>query len=108
MPMTYRILNFRYYFSTINASKFESKRFLMTIFILYIQAVVLVWDAETKQEIGSYKVHREEVVSVMVSVNDKYVISLGGVADGTLVIWDVINKKPICSKYSNNNNQITR
>ena len=58
----------------------------------------MIWDGRTKKEIGSYKVHREEIAAVGVSAKDQYVISLGGMQDGTLVLWDVNTKRPICSK----------
>ncbi|XP_042239138.1 cilia- and flagella-associated protein 52-like [Homarus americanus] len=59
---------------------------------------VVVWRYPERQEYGSYTVHREEVAAVGVtSGNEEYVVSLGAVQDGYLVVWHIPTRRPLCS-----------
>lgn len=61
------------------------------------QARVVVWTYDNRQEYGSYTVHREEVAAVGVTAGEEYVVSLGGILDGYLVIWHIPSKRPLTS-----------
>ncbi|XP_071540531.1 cilia- and flagella-associated protein 52 [Panulirus ornatus] len=62
------------------------------------QAKVVVWTYRDRRQLGSYTVHREEVAAVAVTSGDEaYVVSLGGVPDGYLVVWHIPTRRPLCS-----------
>ncbi|PRP80433.1 hypothetical protein PROFUN_11888 [Planoprotostelium fungivorum] len=57
---------------------------------------VIVWDYESGQLIHRLSVHKSSVGAVAFSPNDNYLISLGGLDDGTLALWDLKTGLPIC------------
>ncbi|XP_069953379.1 uncharacterized protein [Cherax quadricarinatus] len=63
----------------------------------HYKARVVVWTYDNRQEYGSYTVHREEVAAVGVTAGEEYVVSLGGILDGYLVIWHIPSRRPLTS-----------
>jgi len=50
---------------------------------------ILVWDFKTRKHVATLKLHKVKVEALSFSPNDKYLASLGGKDDGSVVIWDL-------------------
>ncbi|ORX44654.1 WD40 repeat-like protein [Piromyces finnis] len=60
------------------------------------QADIIVWDFETRQQYRKFSIHKGKVQSLAFSCNDRYLITLGGQDDNTIVVWDIEKGKAIC------------
>lgn len=60
------------------------------------KASIILWDYETKRVVTKWDLHKVKVQALAFSKNDKYVISLGGQDDGSVVVWDMSTLEPIC------------
>jgi len=60
------------------------------------KAPVIVWDYSSKTEICRLSLHKVAVQSVAFSPSGKYLATLGGSDDGTVVIWDMDTKTALC------------
>lgn len=60
------------------------------------KADVIVWDYETCTKHCMLTLHKVKVESLAFSPNDKYLVSLGGQDDNSVVIWDLQRKEAIC------------
>nr|XP_033335885.1 cilia- and flagella-associated protein 52 [Megalopta genalis] len=71
------------------------------------KAMVIIWDYEKREMKASYEMHKVRVEDVCFTRNEEYLISLGGMDDGSIVVWDVLNETPLCggiaSKESSGN-----
>eukprot|EP00038_Savillea_parva_P023512 m.41267 g.41267 ORF g.41267 m.41267 type:complete len:608 (-) comp6109_c0_seq1:190-2013(-) len=65
-------------------------------------ATVILWDFEERKVLKKLTLHKNLVTSIAFSANDKYLVSLGGEADGTLTIWDIKSGKPLFNKQTSN------
>lgn len=103
--------------SCITISK--SGRFIASGQITHMgfKADIIVWDYESKAEIARFVLHKVKIQGLSFSPNDKFLASLGGQDDGSVVIWSLDKKEAICGSpaqtksagntlcltYSNNN-----
>jgi cilia- and flagella-associated protein 52 len=53
---------------------------------------LIVWDWKTRLEIVRHDLHKVEVVSLCFSVEEDFIMSLGGKDCGTIVIWNLKKK----------------
>lgn len=60
--------------------------------------MVIIWDYINRKMKLSYEIHKVRVEDVCFTENGKYLISLGGRDDGRIIIWDIENEIPLCSK----------
>jgi WD40 repeat protein len=60
------------------------------------EAVVILWCFETSQIVSKYDIHKVRVESVTFSCDSKYVMSLGGCDDGTIILWNVEKGEAVC------------
>lgn len=60
------------------------------------QADIIIWDFETKQLHKRCTLHKVQVLSLAFSPNDKYLASIGGQDDNTVVVWDIVKGVAIC------------
>lgn len=60
------------------------------------QADIIIWDFDTLQMVQRLKLHKVLIQSLSFSHNEKYLASLGGQDDNTLVIWDIATGKALC------------
>jgi WD40 repeat protein len=60
------------------------------------QAAVILWCFETCQIVSKYDIHKVRVESVTFSCDSKYVVSLGGRDDGTIIVWNVEKGEAVC------------
>lgn len=60
------------------------------------KADVIIWDYEQRKLHCRLSLHKVKVEAVAFSPNDKFLASLGGEDDGSVVIWNVSNGEAIC------------
>ena len=60
------------------------------------KADIIVWDYEKKEQYCRFSLHKVNVEALSFSYNDKYLVSLGGQDDGSVVVWDLETKDSIC------------
>lgn len=63
---------------------------------LLLQAWVIVWDFKTRSLHSKHELHKVRVEAVAFSKDDSYLISIGGRDCGTVVVWDIATKHPLC------------
>jgi len=59
------------------------------------QADIIIWDFDTLQMMHRLKLHKVLIQSLSFSYDEKYLASLGGQDDNTLVIWDIESGKAL-------------
>ncbi|XP_072318970.1 cilia- and flagella-associated protein 52-like [Eucyclogobius newberryi] len=84
------------------------------------KADIIIWDFEQRSIYAQLSLHMAKVEALSFSPNNKYLVSLGGVDDGSLVVWNIETKQAVCGspasaqtaghcltvKYSNHNDYI--
>lgn len=60
------------------------------------KAAIIVWDYETQSVYCKLELHKVKVEALAFSPNEKYLVSLGGQDDGSVVVWDLKAKKSVC------------
>uniref|UniRef100_A0A8D0AV03 Cilia- and flagella-associated protein 52 n=1 Tax=Sander lucioperca TaxID=283035 RepID=A0A8D0AV03_SANLU len=60
------------------------------------QAMVIIWDYAQRTIYAQLLLHKAKVEALAFSPNDKYLVSLGGQDDGSIVVWDIETKQAIC------------
>ena len=60
------------------------------------KADVIIWDLESMTLVHRFSIHKLCIQSLSFSFNDKYLVSLGGVEDNYLIVWDVQTGKALC------------
>ncbi|XP_005191124.2 cilia- and flagella-associated protein 52 [Musca domestica] len=57
---------------------------------------VILWDFEQRKELARHDLHKVRVQSICFTAHDKYVISVGGRDDGSVIVFDIATLTPIC------------
>lgn len=84
------------------------------------KADIIIWDFKERRIHAQLLLHQAKVEALSFSPNNKYLVSLGGVDDGSIVVWNIETKQAICGspasapsachcltvKYSNTNDNI--
>ncbi|KAM9363502.1 cilia- and flagella-associated protein 52 [Symphorus nematophorus] len=84
------------------------------------KASVIIWDYAQRTIYAQLVLHKAKIEALAFSPNDKYLVSLGGQDDGSIVVWNIATKQAICGspasadsaghcltvQYSNSNNNI--
>ncbi|TKS67973.1 Cilia- and flagella-associated protein 52 [Collichthys lucidus] len=60
------------------------------------QALVIIWDYAQRTIYAQLELHKAKVEALAFSPNDKYLVSLGGQDDGSIVVWNIETKQAIC------------
>ncbi|CAH2292093.1 cilia- and flagella-associated 52 [Pelobates cultripes] len=60
------------------------------------KADVFIWDYAKREVYAKLTLHKVKVEALAFSPNDRYLVSLGGQDDGSVVLWDVMKKEAIC------------
>ncbi|KAK0149603.1 Cilia- and flagella-associated protein 52 [Merluccius polli] len=60
------------------------------------KADVIIWDFEKRAIYARLPLHKAKVEALSFSPNDKYLVSLGGQDDGSIVVWNIETKQAIC------------
>lgn len=61
-----------------------------------MKAWVYIWDFETKTVYQRHEIHKVRVEAVSFSMDDTYLLSLGGRDCGNLVVWDISLGQALC------------
>ncbi|XP_073334856.1 cilia- and flagella-associated protein 52 [Pagrus major] len=104
--------------SCISVSKSGSYIASGQVNFMGFKAVIIIWDYAQRTIYAELLLHKAKVEALAFSPNDKYLVSLGGQDDGSIVVWNVETKQAICGspasassaghcltlQYSNTNN----
>ncbi|XP_065179655.1 cilia- and flagella-associated protein 52-like [Sycon ciliatum] len=60
------------------------------------KADIIVWHYPTKTRYATFTLHRVHIQSLAFSPSDKYLASLGGKDDASVVVWDLEKKDAVC------------
>uniref|UniRef100_A0A8C8FXF7 Cilia- and flagella-associated protein 52 n=1 Tax=Oncorhynchus tshawytscha TaxID=74940 RepID=A0A8C8FXF7_ONCTS len=60
------------------------------------KADLIIWDYEKRAIHARLQLHKAKVEGLAFSPNDKYLVSLGGQDDGSIVVWNLESKEAIC------------
>ena len=61
-----------------------------------MKADIILWDFTSKQSLAKLNLHKVKVQDLVFSPNSNYLFSLGGQDDGSVVVWNVATREPIC------------
>ncbi|KAF3687519.1 Cilia- and flagella-associated protein 52 [Channa argus] len=60
------------------------------------QATIIIWDYVQRTIYAELQLHKAKVEALAFSHNNKYLVSLGGQDDGSIVVWNIETKQAIC------------
>ncbi|XP_061088877.1 cilia- and flagella-associated protein 52 [Conger conger] len=60
------------------------------------KADIIIWDYSKREIYARMQLHKAKVEDLAFSPNDKYLVSLGGQDDGSIVVWNIETKEAIC------------
>ncbi|KXS13951.1 WD40 repeat-like protein [Gonapodya prolifera JEL478] len=60
------------------------------------QADIIIWDFATRKLLKRLSLHKVKVQKIAFSPHEKYLVSLGGEDDNTLIAWDVERGAAVC------------
>ncbi|XP_038597985.1 cilia- and flagella-associated protein 52 isoform X1 [Tachyglossus aculeatus] len=60
------------------------------------KADIILWDYEKREMLARLSLHKGKVEALAFSPNDRYLVSLGGPDDGSVVLWSVAQRDAIC------------
>ncbi|KAM3922864.1 cilia- and flagella-associated protein 52 [Leptodactylus fuscus] len=82
--------------SCVTVSK--SGKFLASGQVTYMgfKADIFLWDYGKRESCGKLSLHKVKVEALAFSPNDRYLVSLGGQDDGSVVLWNMATREAIC------------
>jgi len=66
------------------------------------QADICVFDFESRKLVHRMMLHKVKVQALAFSADEKYLASIGGQDDNTLVVWDLSTGRPLCGGPASN------
>ncbi|KAM4603483.1 cilia- and flagella-associated protein 52 [Polymixia lowei] len=60
------------------------------------KADIIIWDYAKRAIYARLQLHKAKVEALSFSPSDKYMVSLGGQDDGSIVVWNIETKQAIC------------
>ncbi|XP_034657831.1 cilia- and flagella-associated protein 52 [Drosophila subobscura] len=57
---------------------------------------VIIWDYYQRKEISRHDLHKVKVQAICFTAEDRFVVSIGGVDDGSVIVYDMESFSPIC------------
>nr|XP_033817632.1 cilia- and flagella-associated protein 52 [Geotrypetes seraphini]XP_033817633.1 cilia- and flagella-associated protein 52 [Geotrypetes seraphini]XP_033817634.1 cilia- and flagella-associated protein 52 [Geotrypetes seraphini]XP_033817635.1 cilia- and flagella-associated protein 52 [Geotrypetes seraphini] len=60
------------------------------------KADIILWDYAEKKLLATLSIHKVKVEALTFSPNDLYLLSLGGIDDGSVILWNVAKREAIC------------
>ena len=60
---------------------------------------MIIWDFKERKLLQKYDAHKVRVESVVFSLCETYVYSLGGPDDCNIIVWDMKLKEALCGLY---------
>ncbi|XP_021919910.1 cilia- and flagella-associated protein 52 isoform X2 [Zootermopsis nevadensis] len=65
--------------------------------LMFLQmAPVILWSFETSQLVSKYDIHKVRVESVAFTCDSKCLISLGGLDDSNIIVWNIEKEEVLC------------
>ncbi|XP_026820335.1 cilia- and flagella-associated protein 52-like [Rhopalosiphum maidis] len=61
---------------------------------------IIIWNFQTGEAVTNYESHMVRVESVAFSCCEQYLISLGGIDDGTIIVYEIDKKEVLCGSSS--------
>ncbi|XP_001948904.2 cilia- and flagella-associated protein 52-like [Acyrthosiphon pisum] len=61
---------------------------------------IIIWDFQTGEVVTNYESHMVRVESVAFSCCEQYLISLGGIDDGSIIVYEIEEKEVLCGSSS--------
>ncbi|CAH1731876.1 cilia- and flagella-associated protein 52-like [Aphis gossypii] len=61
---------------------------------------IIIWDFQTGEPVTKYDSHMVRVESVSFSCCEQYLMSLGGIDDGTIVVYEIDKRQVLCGSSS--------
>ncbi|XP_074486601.1 cilia- and flagella-associated protein 52 [Sebastes fasciatus] len=82
--------------SCISVSKSGSYIASGQVNFMGFKAMIIIWDYAQRTTYAQLQLHQAKVEALAFSPNDKYLVSLGGQDDGSIVLWNIETKQAIC------------
>ncbi|NWX76266.1 CFA52 protein, partial [Alca torda] len=60
------------------------------------KADIILWDFQKEELLARLSLHKGNVEDLSFSPNSRYLVSLGGQDDGSVVVWDVAKREGVC------------
>ncbi|CAM5097379.1 unnamed protein product [Natator depressus] len=60
------------------------------------KADIILWDYKKRELLARLSLHKGKIEKLAFSPNDLYLVSLGGQDDGSVVVWSIAKRDPIC------------
>ena len=70
-------------------------------------ADICIWDFEKRELVHRMSLHKVKVQALCFSEDDRFLASLGGQDDNSLVVWDVLSGTAVCGSPTHNDNTLT-
>lgn len=61
---------------------------------------IIIWNFQTGEVVTNYESHMVRVESVAFSCCEQYLMSLGGIDDGTIIVYEIEKKEVLCGSLS--------
>ncbi|NXJ65043.1 CFA52 protein, partial [Rostratula benghalensis] len=60
------------------------------------KADIILWDFHKAELLARFSLHKGNIEDLAFSHNNRYLVSLGGQDDGSVVVWDIAKREGIC------------
>ncbi|XP_068149093.1 cilia- and flagella-associated protein 52 [Drosophila tropicalis] len=57
---------------------------------------VIIWNYDQRKEIARHDLHKVQVQAICFTAQDRFVVSIGGTDDGSVIVFDMESFTPIC------------
>lgn len=64
------------------------------------RSAIIIWDFDTSHVVAKYDSHKVRVESMAFSCCENYLLSVGGVDDGAVLVYDIVQQQMLCASSS--------
>lgn len=64
------------------------------------RSAIIAWDFDTGHAVTKYDAHKVRVESMAFSCCENYLLSVGGVDDGVVLVYDIVQQRVLCASSS--------